>query len=139
MQKLTTLLLIGLATTLITGCQSTAKEFNGQSGFKIIEKGQNTATLSYALGGSTRHDLAKMQSACQQVLGSNQQYKVQVINSSEIINPQTAPEFGRQIGNSKTKFELSNTPNLYNTDLSSNNAVMEAPPATLRLFRFTCS
>lgn len=139
MQKLSTFLMIGLAATWLSGCQSTAKEFNGQSGFQIIDQTQTTATLSYALSGNTRNDLAKLQSACQQVLGSQKQYKVNVTNTSEIANVADAPEFGRQIGQTNTKFGLSNTPDLYNTSSSATNAALEARPSTLRLFRFTCS
>lgn len=138
MQKLSTLFLIGLASTWLFGCQSTAKQFNGQSGFQIIDQTENTATLSYALSGSTRNDLTKLQSACQQVLGKNKQYNVNVTSTSEITNTANTPEFGRQIGQSNTKFGLSNTPDLYNNS-STSNAALEARPATLRLFRFTCS
>lgn len=139
MQKLTTLLTITLATAWLTGCQSTAKEFNGQSGFQVIEKSDTSAVLSYALSGNTRNDLAKLQSACQQVLGSNKQYNVQVTSTSEIPNVADAPQFGRQIGQSNTKIGLSNTPDLYNSSSSATNAALEARPSTLRLFRFTCS
>lgn len=139
MQKLSTFFVIGLSALWLTGCQTTAKEFNGQSGFQIINKTESTATLSYALAGNTRNDLTKLQSACQQVLGSNKQYKVQVTSTSEIANVADAPEFGRQIGQSNTKFGLSNTPDLYTNNSTATNAGLEARPSTLRLFRFNCS
>lgn len=126
-------------TFALTACQTTSHEFNGQSGYKIIEKGQNYANLSYALSGNTRHDAAKLQSACKQVLGQHKTYSVKVTNTSEIINSAETTEYGRQIGNSNTKFGLSNTPDHYNSDLSGTKAALEARPSTLRLINFSCS
>ena len=123
----------------LTACQTTSHEFNGQSGYKVIEQSNGSAVMTYALSGSTRNDAAKLQNACKQVLGSNKTYQVNVTNTGEIVNAVVNPEFGRQIGNSNTKFGLSNTPDLYNTDVSGTNAALEARPTTLRLIRFTCA
>lgn len=136
-----TLGFLGLSTTLIllVGCQSTAQQFNGQSGYQIIEQGNDTATLSYALSGNTQKDQPKLQNACQQVLGPNKTYNVKVISSSEIANNTTLPQFGRQIGNTNTKFGLSNTPDLYNNDIPGTAAALNTKPTTLRLIHFNCS
>jgi hypothetical protein len=135
------LCILGLtaSTFLLTACQTTSHEFNGQSGYRVIEQSNGSAVMSYALSGSTRNDAAKLQNACKQVLGTNKTYQVNVTNTGEIINQIESPEFGRQIGNTNTKFGLSNTPDLYNTDVSGTNAALEARPSTLRLIRFTCS
>lgn len=126
-------------TLTLTACQTTSQPFNGQSGYKIIEQGNGSATLTYALSGNMRNDDAKLQSACQQVLGSHKTYTVNVTDTSEIINQNNSPEFGRQIGNSNTKFGLSNTPDLHNSDLSGTTAALDVRPTTLRLIRFTCA
>lgn len=123
----------------ITACQTTSHEFNGQSGYKVIEQGNGSAVMTYALSGNTHNDATKLQNACKQILGSNKTYQVNVTNTSEIINQNNSPEFGRQIGNSNTKFELSNTPDLYNSDLSGTTAALDVRPSTLRLIRFTCA
>lgn len=124
---------------ILAGCQTTAQSFNGKSGYQIIEQGNGHATLSYVLSGNSRNDQSKFQSACQQVLGNHQQYNVQVVSTSEIINPTHTAEFGRQIGKTNTKFGLSNTPNLYNNDIPGASAGLDAKPTTLRLIRFTCA
>ncbi len=67
-------------------------------------------------------------------------FKLNILSINEIANPATtAQQYGRQIGNSRASFGLSNTPDLRNTDdLGAQNA-LDARPATLRVVRYTCS
>jgi hypothetical protein len=138
MNKKIQFLFFGLVGFTLLGCQ-TASQFNGQSGYQVIEQSKDRAILTYALSGNTRNDDGKLQSACKQVLGSDRSYNVSVLNTGEIINTSNQPEFGRQIGNSNTKFGLSNTPDLYNSNVNGTNPALEAKPATLRVIRFSCS
>ena len=60
---------------------------------------------------------------------------------SEIANPAATQteQFGRQIGNTRATFGLSNTPDLRNTDNLGAQQALDTRPATLRVVRYTCS
>ena len=136
-------LALGLTAITLTACQSAPRAYNGQSGYQIESKTTNTATLAYTLAGrqNQQADENKLQRACQKVLGTNKTYKLQILSMSEIANPVATQteQFGRQIGNTRATFGLSNTPDLRNTDNLGAQQALDTRPATLRVVRYTCS
>lgn len=140
MSKFILVCLLGSLVTL-TACQSTAKQYNGISGYQIERQDQHTATLSYTLAGHTtaEKDQNKLQRACQQVLGSHKTYKIQILSQNEIANPpkEQIPQ-GVNIGQSGTSFGLSNTPNLNNSENYAARQGLEVSPRTLKVIHYTC-
>ncbi|WP_407307539.1 hypothetical protein [Acinetobacter sp.] len=136
------LLGLGFITLGLTACQSTPSEYNGNVGYQIESQSSNSATLAYTLAGRQNQqvDERKLQRACQKVLGSDKQYKLDILSISEIANPviQT-PQFSRQLGQSRTSVSLSNTPDLHNTEDLATREALEARPTTLSVVRYTCS
>ncbi|MFW2083911.1 hypothetical protein ACNPQK_23520, partial [Acinetobacter guillouiae] len=101
----------------LSACQTTPRQYNGVTGYQIENQTEDSATLAYTLSGRADRDLDadKLQRACQKVLGENKNYKISVLSTNEIINPQTAKDqAGVQLGNIRTSFGLSNTPSLNN-------------------------
>ena len=134
------LLGLTIGTLGLTACQTAPQQFNGQTGYEILERSENTATLSYTLAGRPSQDENRLQAACRQVLGSSKSYNIQIINSQEIVNP--TPEqvqYGRQLGDSRTQISLSNTPDLYNSENPGAREALDARPTTVRVIRYTCS
>lgn len=136
------LLALGLTAASLAACQSAPSAYNGQSGYRIEKQDANSATLAYTLAGRQNQQLDenKLQRACQKVLGQNRTFKLQILSINEIANPAAeSVQYGRQIGNTRTNFGLSNTPDLRNSDnLGAMNA-LEARPSTLHIVRYTCS
>ena len=127
-------------TIIVSGCQTTAHEFNGKSGYQVIEKTATTASMNYILSGQAKYDHSKLQASCKSVLGADTNYTVNVLNTQEIMNTAVGSvEYGRPIGNSRTNISLSNTPDLYNSDNPAALDVLNARPAFLRSIRYTCS
>ena len=126
-------------TVIVSGCQTTAHEFNGKSGYQVIEKTDNSASMSYILSGQLKYDQSKLQASCKSVLGANKDYQVNVISTQEVVNTNiNQTEYGRQIGNSRTNISLSNTPDLYNSENYATREALEARPSMLRVIRYTC-
>lgn len=140
--KKTTALFVIISTVLtISACQTTPQQFNGQSGYQVIEKNEDTATINYVLPTRVDKHPAKLQAACQKVLGSNKQYKIQILSQIEIPNqPVQTTEFGKQLGQSRTNIALSDTLGLYsdNNTATTNQALAVKPNALLSI-RYTCS
>ena len=137
------LLTLGCCTTLLAACQSTPQTYNGHAGYQIEAQNDASATLAYTLAGRQNQQLDenKLQRACQKVLGINKTFKLSILSINEIANPAAAQteQFGRQIGNSRASFGLSNTPDLRNSDNLGAQQALDARPATLRVVRYTCS
>lgn len=136
--------LLGLGFTALglAACQSTPRQYNGNVGYQIESQSANSATLAYTLSGRKNQtvDETKLQRACQKVLGSNKQYKVDILSISEIANPAIqTPQYGRQLGQSRTSLSLSNTPDLHNRENMATREALEARPTTLSVVRYTCS
>ena len=136
---------LAMAMTL-TACQNSSKPFNGSTGYQVESQTANSATIAYTLSGrqdrnDRKKDEQKLQSACQKVLGSHQNYRISLLSSNEIANPNAIPteHYGRQIGNSRTSIGLSNTPDLYNNENLATREALDTRPATLRVIRYTCS
>ena len=134
---------IGCCTTFLAACQSTPQTYNGHAGYQIEAQNATSATLAYTLAGRQNQQLDenKLQRACQKVLGINKTFKLSILSINEIANPAAAQteQFGRQIGNSRASFGLSNTPDLRNSDNLGAQQALDARPATLRVVRYTCS
>jgi len=136
------LLALGLTLMTLSACQSAPRAYNGQSGYQVEKQDANSATLAYTLAGRQNQQLDenKLQRACQKVIGQNRVFKLQILSINEIANPVAeTTQYGRQIGNSRANFGLSNTPDLRNSDnLGAMNA-LEARPSTLHVVRYSCS
>lgn len=137
------LFLVSAGAILLSACQSTPQPYNNVTGYQIESRSEHSATLAYTLAVRTNEhvDERKLQRACQKVLGEHKTYKLTVLSSNEIINPALAQQnpYGVQIGQSRTSFELSNTPNLTNTEDYATRQALETKPNTLRVIRYTCS
>lgn len=111
MKRTTVILAVAASSFVLGACQTTPHQFNGQSGYEILERSGNTATLSYTLSGRLSQDENRLQAACRQVLGNSKTYNIQILSTNEISTPIAEQEnYGRQLGNSRTQISLSNTP-----------------------------
>ena len=139
--KKTNLLIIVSGTLLVAACQSTPHQYNGVTGYKIENKTTTSATLTYTLAarGNSEVDEKKLQHACKQVLGMEKTYKISILSVNEIMNPTKQEQYGVQIGNSRTTFGLSNSPDLNNTEGYATRQALETRPTTLKVVRYTCS
>lgn|SRR5690606_142884 len=140
MRRTTAILALAASALAMSACQTTPHEFNGQNGYKVLERSDNTATLSYILSGRPSQDENRLQAACKQVLGASKNYNIQVLSTNEVVNPANKQvDFGRQIGSSRAQISLSNTPGLYNSEDYGTRQALEAHPTTVRVIRFSCS
>ena len=139
--KKTNLLIIVSGTLLVAACQSTPHQYNGVTGYKIENKTKTSATLTYTLAarGNSDVDEKKLQHACKQVLGMEKTYKISILSVNEIMNPTKQEQYGVQLGNSRTTFGLSNSPDLNNTEGYATRQALETRPTTLKVVRYTCS
>ncbi|KAF7277638.1 hypothetical protein GWI33_002946 [Rhynchophorus ferrugineus] len=128
--------------TVFTACQSTPNQYNGTSGYQIESQTSGVTTLSYTLSGQTslEKNQAKLQRACQQVLGKNNTYKINILSQTEIANPAKEQiQQSVQIGQSRTSFGLSNMPSTNNDENYAALQGLETSPKTLTVIRYTCS
>ena len=138
--------LLGLActVTLLTACQSVPREFNGNVGYQIESRTDSTATLAYTLATRNNQQLdeQRLQRACQKVLASNKVFKLNILSVNEIANPAAGNSLaapGRQIGDTRATFSLSNTPGLHSSENPAIRDALTARPSTLTVVRYTCS
>ena len=126
----------------LMACQSTPRSYDGLTGYEVESQSQTSATLAYTLAGRQNQqlDVNKLQAACKKVLGHEKDYKINVLSINEIINPQeSAPEYGLPIGNSRTNFGLSNTPDLHSDQNVATLQSLDVRPSTLHVVRYSCS
>ena len=131
-----------ISPVLFLGCQTTAQQFNGKSGYEIVSQSKQTTTLKYTLSANADQAKvqAKLQSACQQVLGSDKTYMINILGSSEVNTQVTNPSAqGVNIGQTRATFGLSNTPSLSGTDDYASRQGLETQPRTLNVILYTCS
>lgn len=131
-----------LSVITLSGCQTTAQQFNGKSGYEIVSQSKQTTTLKYTLSANADQAKvqAKLQSACQQVLGSGKTYMINILGSSEVNTQATNPSAqGVNIGQTRATFGLSNTPSLSGTDDYASRQGLETQPRTLNVILYTCS
>lgn len=141
--KKTLLFLIAGSVIGLSACQSTPRQYNGNTGYQIENKTAHSATLAYTLAGRSNQQLdeRKLQRACQQVLGTTQTYKLTILSVNEIANPaavQNARD-GLQVGNSRMSVGLTDTPSLNNSEGYATRQALDAKPSTLKVVRYTCS
>ncbi|MFC3901843.1 hypothetical protein SAMN05421749_101506 [Acinetobacter marinus] len=127
---------------VLLGCQTTAQQFNGKSGYEVVSQTAQTTTLKYTLSANPDKAKiqAKLQSACQKVLGANKTYKIDILGTSE-VNTQASnpPAQGVNIGQTRATFGLSTTPSLSSTDDYATRQALEAQPKTLNVILYTCT
>ncbi len=67
-------------------------------------------------------------------LGSQKNYKLAILSINEIPNTAAdVPEYGRQIGQTRATFGLSNTPDLHQGENCATRESLEARPSTLHV------
>lgn len=137
--------LLGLSciTLALAACQSAPQQYNGSTGYQVESKNNDSAVLAYTLAGRAdrKLDENKLQRACQKVLGSKKTYTLQVLSVNEIANPMANHKdtHSVQLGNSRTSFSLSETPNLNNSENYATRQALDTHPSTLRVVRYSCS
>ncbi len=143
MKKIQNLIGLTMLTIAITACQTTPRQFNGMTGYQIENKSTNSATLAYTLAGRSdlKLDENKLQRACQKVLNTTQNYKLNILSINEIMNPSLGQnnEQAVQLGQSRTSFGLSNTQSLNSSEDYATRQALESRPSSLQVVRYTCS
>ncbi|SDC03530.1 hypothetical protein [Acinetobacter boissieri] len=126
---------------MLSACQTTPQTYNGHTGYQIEQRSAQSAIISYTLAAKANANTnsSKLQSACKKVLGGQQNYKIDILSNSEMINPANNPSaYGIGIGQSKTSFELAQINN--GTDQSSAaRTAMNTHPQILNVIRYRCT
>lgn len=143
MKKIITLLGISFTALGLAACQSTPRQYNGATGYQIENKTATTATIAYTLSGRANRDLdeSKLQRACQKTLNTTKNYKLNILSTNEIPNPNFAQNNQQavQLGHSRTSFGLSNTQSYNSSEDMATRQALDARPSTLHVVRYTCS
>lgn len=129
-----------IALLSLTACQNVPQKYNGNAGYRLESKTNNSAIISYTLAVQPNHafNQTKLENACKKTLGQNQSYNVKILSTDEIINPaNTNPSNGINIGHSKTTFGLANT-NTGDNNMASRTA-LGTHPNTLTVVRYQCT
>ncbi|WP_130803171.1 hypothetical protein [Acinetobacter ihumii] len=141
--KTTLLFLLSGTVMILTACQSTPRQYNGNTGYQIENKTASSATLAYTLAGRSNQELdeRKLQRACQQVLGTTQNYKLSILSVNEIANPAAnqSTHDALQVGNSRMSVGLMDSPSLNNSEGYATRQALDSKPSTLKVVRYTCS
>ena len=139
--KKTNLFFMVSGTLLMSACQSNPHQYNGVTGYQIESKTATSATLAYTLAARSNRDIKekKLQHACQQVLGVQKNYKLNILSTNEIMNPTKPEQYGVQLGNSRTTFGLTNSPDFNKSEGYATRQALEARPTTLTVVRYSCS
>lgn len=125
----------------LTACQNMPQQYNGNSGYQVESKTENSAIISYTLAihANQAANQNKLENTCKKVLGAQQNYKITVLSTNEIINPASLPvSNGVKLGKTNTTFGLGNASNSNDDDYAMRNA-MQTRPNTLTVVRFSCS
>ncbi|MDO4224018.1 MAG: hypothetical protein Q4D05_08355 [Acinetobacter sp.] len=123
---------------LLTACQSMPQAYNGITGYQVEQKDAQSARLSYTLAARNQQvNEQKLQKACKQVLGKQYDYRIQVIEQREILNPQTSQPMkqGVQVGKSSVSVGLMD---LQNTGDYAARQALDVRPSTLTVVRYQC-
>lgn len=139
--KKTNLFVIVSGSLSIAACQTSPHQYNGVTGYQIENKTATSATLAYTLAAHSNRDVdeRKLQHACKQVLGADKNYKISVLSVNEIMNPTQQEQYGVKLGNSRTTFGLTNSPDLNNSEGYATRQALEARPSTLKVVRYHCN
>lgn len=143
MKKTVSVISLTFLAIALSACQTTPRQYNGMTGYQVETQANNSATLAYTLSGRSdlKMDENKLQRACQKVLGSNQNYKLNILSVNEIVNPSLGQNDNRsvQLGQSRTSFGLSNTQTISSSEDLATRQALESRPSTLSVVRYTCS
>ena len=134
--------LITASAVLLGGCSSMPSAYNGITGYQILGKNADSARLSYTLAARSNQafDQAKLQGACQKVLGAGKTYQIEILNVQEIVNPrQNETRYGVNVPKTKATFALSNTQGLYSNEDAGMRQALDAQPSTLSNVVYRCS
>ncbi|MDA3508577.1 hypothetical protein MJ004_04810 [Acinetobacter junii] len=139
--KKTNLFVIVSGSLFIAACQTSPHQYNSVTGYQIENKTATSATLAYTLAAHSNRDVdeRKLQHACKQVLGADKNYKISVLSVNEIMNPTQQEQYGVKLGNSRTTFGLTNSPDLNNSEGYATRQALEARPSTLKVVRYHCN
>lgn len=143
MKKTHQILAFTLVSMALSACQTTPRQYNGMTGYQIENQSANSATLAYTLAGrkDQQLDKNKLIRACQKVLGTKQNYQINVLSVNEIINPSLGQKDQKNIklGQTRTSFGLSNTQTSTSSEDYATRQALETRPSTLSVVRYTCS
>lgn len=137
MKKVVGLALLSVA---LTACQ-TSTSYNGVTGYKVESQSEQSALIQYTLAQRTNQAVneSRLQQVCQQVLGKQQKYHIQILNQQEISAPKIQnDDFGVRIGESRMKVAFSHSPELHNSEGYAGRQVSETRPNTLTVVRYQC-
>ena len=134
--KKSLLFLITGSVIVLTACQSTPRQYNGNTGYQVENKTASSATLAYTLAGRSNQQLDE-----RQVLGTTQTYKLSILSINEIANPAAnqSSQDGLQVGNSRMSVGLMDSPSLNNSEGYATRQALDTKPSTLKVVRYTCS
>ena len=62
-----------------------------------------------------------------------------MLSVNEIMNPTQQEQYGVKLGNSRTTFGLTNSPDLNNSEGYATRQALEARPSTLKVVRYHCN
>lgn len=129
-----------IVTLALVACQ-TPRPYNGVTGYEVENKAENSATIRYIMGQRANQAIneSRLQQVCQQVLGKQQQYQIQILSQQEVSAPkyQSAPD-SVQVGDSRMKIGFSNSPDLHNSEGYAGRQVNETRPNVLTVVRYQC-
>lgn len=137
MKKVVGLALLSVA---LTACQ-TPTSYNGVTGYQVESKSEQSAIIQYTMAQRANQTISesRLQQVCQQVLGKQQKYHIQILNQQEISAPKTQnDDFGVRIGESRMKVGFSHSPDLHNSEGYAGRQVLETRPNTLTVVRYQC-
>lgn len=127
----------------LSACQSTPRQYNGNTGYQVENQSANSATISYTLAARVNQDIdeKKLQRACQNVLGAGKTYTLSVLSINEIPNPSfdSHSDRGITLRNSRMSIGLSDSPSLNNSEGYATRDALNTKPSTLKVVRYTCS
>lgn len=128
---------------VFTACQTTPQQYNGTTGYQVEKQDKNSATIAYTLSvrPNLQLDEKKLQRACEQVLGQQRSYRLNILSTNEIANPKALQDdqYGVQIGKTRASFGFSNTPDMNNSADYATKQALETRPSTLQIVRYTCN
>lgn len=137
MKKVVGLALLSVA---LTACQ-TPTSYNGVTGYQVESKSEQSAIIQYTMAQRANQTISesRLQQVCQQVLGKQQKYHIQILNQQEISAPKAQnDDFGVRIGESRMKVAFSHSPELHNSEGYAGRQVSETRPNTLTVVRYQC-
>ncbi len=125
----------------LAACSSMPSAYNGVTGFQVLQQDASSAELRYTLAARNNQtvDTAKLQAACQKVLGGHKTYQIDILNVQEIVNPRKEDtKYGVTVPKTKAIFALSNTPSLNNSQDMATRQALDTQPSSLTAVVYRC-